>query len=272
MNNINNLLKGSSFIKLYDFNENFGITECGYDDFEYVKGLTIFHSQPMYTLHFVIKGSGILEVDGQKFTPKEGDYFILPPDKNFRYYPSVTTPWKYFWLAFLGDNADKYYAMLTENGVMRSDLSTETSQVLFSEFFTDYFVNGNTGYYRVLSFFYSLINALCKNSLNTPTKRYMQEITNCIKLNYANPDFTIESISKIMHISHSYLCKIFKKETSQTVKNYLTSYRMNEAVKLITETDKQIKDIAYLVGYSDEITFIKSFKQHFGKTATSFRK
>lgn len=271
MDKLDGILKGASFSKLYNFSESFGVTECGFDDFSQVKSITFFHSQPMYTIHYVIKGSGILETDGKTYYPEKGCYFILPPDKNFRYYPQKNSPWKYFWLAFNGENAEKFYTMLTENGIVKTDVSIEKSEVLFSEFFTDYFTNGNTGYYKVLSFFYALINSLCKESYEPQTKRYVQEIKNCIKLNYTNADFNVEAISKIVHVSHSYLCKIFKKETSQTIKNYLTDCRMNEAMKLITETDKPVKDVAYLVGYNDELNFMKSFKRYFGKTATEFR-
>lgn len=59
-------------------------------------------------IHFVLSGKGELEIDGHTFQLGAGDAFIIPSDKITRYAASVTDPWCYTWISFLGINAQMY--------------------------------------------------------------------------------------------------------------------------------------------------------------------
>ena len=75
----------------------------------------------------------------------------------------------------------------------------------------------------------------------------------------------------MLHVSHSYLCKIFKEGTNTTLKNYLTLLRLNHSLLLLKTTTNSIKQVAYDSGFYDEFNFMKAFKKHFGYTPSDYR-
>ena len=88
--------------------------------------------------------------------------------------------------------------------------------------------------------------------------------------NYKN-EIKISNIEKITYMTSAYASRLFKKETSLTIKTCLINIRMKHAQELLLNTDMPIKDIAAEVGYTDIRGFYKMFSQHFGITCSEMR-
>ena len=58
-----------------------------------------------YVLHFVSKGSGKLEVNGNQYHIKKGEAFLLPPATEAWYEADKEDPWFYSWVGFTGSKA-----------------------------------------------------------------------------------------------------------------------------------------------------------------------
>ena len=85
-----------------------------------------------------------------------------------------------------------------------------------------------------------------------------------IRKNYMRPELNISDMSKVLLINQTYLRKMFKEETGQTLSAYITEYRMRIAKKLIQNTNEKMEVIAQKVGYSDASYFSKCFKRFYG--------
>ena len=72
-------------------------------------------------------------------------------------------------------------------------------------------------------------------------------------------------------MSAAYFSTVFKKETGKTFINYLTDYRMEQAVDLLLTKDEKTYIIAEKVGYSDPNYFSYVFKKQFGMSPTKYR-
>ena len=68
---------------------------------------------------------------------------------------------------------------------------------------------------------------------------------------YYGQDISLESIGKAVYLSPGYLSAFFKKETGQSLTKYITSYRLEKAKELLTDTNKKVVDISREVGFSD---------------------
>ena len=250
----------------------FCVSEIGVHDFHHVVALKAPRKQPYYTLHYVISGKGFLELNGKKYHVKENEYFIYPPNIDLSYYPDEQEPWTYFWFNFNGTLAESYYQdLLTDSPVLSSASRAENHQ-LFSDFLT-VFSTRPPKYYETLALFYSIMGKLTSQKDEYGTKNTFYETAKeTIDLNYLQPTFSIDSLCLILHISHSYLCKIFKEKTGVTLKYYLISLRLNYSISLLKATDLPIKQVAYQSGFSDEFNFMKSFKKHFDTTPSLYRK
>ncbi len=75
------------------------------------------------------------------------------------------------------------------------------------------------------------------------------------------------------NISRSYLSKRFKEEVGISFSEYLLSFRLNEAKKIL-ETEKNIscKEAALRAGYTDYVQFTKMFKKFVGESPSNYQK
>lgn len=97
------------------------------------------------------------------------------------------------------------------------------------------------------------------------------KIIDCINNNYSNKDISLRFVSDELHISYNYLCKVFKEQTGEVFLDYLHRIRIDEAKRLLEETDMRIGDIAEQVGYMNANSFIRKFKQVMGITPGEYR-
>ena len=82
----------------------------------------------------------------------------------------------------------------------------------------------------------------------------------------------MESICGELNVSTSYFSKIFKQETGGTFINYLISRRMEEAKKLLLQTDYKSQTIGAMVGYPEPNYFSYVFKKNCGISPVKYRK
>lgn len=91
-----------------------------------------------------------------------------------------------------------------------------------------------------------------------------------IENNYTS-SLPVESVAEMLFISKNYLSDIFTKHLGITFTQYRHSLRIQEAKRLLTETDKSIVEIAYDVGYNSESYFCSTFKRAVGDTPQQYR-
>ena len=72
-------------------------------------------------------------------------------------------------------------------------------------------------------------------------------------------------------VSNSYFSSVFKKEAGIPFITYLTDYRMQQAVRLILETNEKSYEIAEHVGYDDANYFSYVFKKQFGMSPSKYK-
>lgn len=117
---------------------------------------------------------------------------------------------------------------------------------------------------RISLFFTSLEEAKSE-------KKQILVIKDYIIKNYIDPAFSIGDISAYLHMSASHVCTMFKKETGDTINNYLTEYRLTKAKQYLKETLFTAAEISTKVGYRDSSYFGRIFRKRFGMTPNEYR-
>jgi two-component system response regulator YesN len=82
----------------------------------------------------------------------------------------------------------------------------------------------------------------------------------------------IEDIADIEGFNSSYFSTLFKKVTGVTFSEYLRGIRMDEAKRLLKETNLSVAVICGDVGYNDIKHFSTSFKKATGVKPSEYRK
>lgn len=84
-------------------------------------------------------------------------------------------------------------------------------------------------------------------------------------------DLTLSTIAALLDVNPSYLSTVFKKETGQTLTEYVTEKRIDHAIFLLNTTNMQIQTIAQYCGIPDVCYFTKTFKRIVGKSPTEYK-
>lgn len=125
----------------------------------------------------------------------------------------------------------------------------------------------------------ALVEWLC--SVMVDTRRVIQQeldtanpvirrVLTQIKDHFDQP-MSIKSLSTDININPSYLGFLFKQETGLYFSDYLNSYRIRAAERLLTGTDLNIRDIASKVGYADASYFNQIFHKQHGVSPAKYR-
>ena len=88
---------------------------------------------------------------------------------------------------------------------------------------------------------------------------------------YADSELSVESLCRHLHLSSTYFSTLFKRETEMSFTAYVTELRMEQAARLLQETDEKTYLIAEKTGYTDPNYFSYVFKRHFGVTPSKYR-
>ncbi len=86
-------------------------------------------------------------------------------------------------------------------------------------------------------------------------------------------NLNLTDISKSLDIHPSYLSREFSKHFDNlSFGEYIRKLRIEKATELIKVSSYSLTEIAYLTGFSDQSHFTRIFKQHTGKSPSSYKK
>lgn len=97
------------------------------------------------------------------------------------------------------------------------------------------------------------------------------KVKSYISKNYMK-DILIGDIADSIFLNSGYLCTLFKKETGNTLINYITEYRLKKAMELLKIKEMKISEISLQVGYSNISYFNSIFRKKTGLTPKEYRK
>jgi len=118
---------------------------------------------------------------------------------------------------------------------------------------------------------------MCKSSRPDATRHsrlkhraMLEQVKVFIDNHFAEPLCTAQ-LCELTRLSPNYLNRMFSEFFGQSIGSYLISRRMENALKLLRETDLLIKEIACLVGYQDQLYFSRAFCKYHGCRPTEVR-
>lgn len=111
-----------------------------------------------------------------------------------------------------------------------------------------------------------------------PSNQYLSQQVETIRTIHdqlmAHPSqrITIEALAKEHHMNTSTLKAVFKAVYGQPIAAHMKHHRMQQAARLLRETDWSVGDIAQQVGYENQSKFSKVFRETFQVLPTVYRK
>ena len=94
----------------------------------------------------------------------------------------------------------------------------------------------------------------------------------CLHLqNHFTQKLSLQEIANLVFMTESNFCKFFKKSTGKTYSDYVNELRINEAARLLVQTEKSISQIAFDCGFETLSYFNRVFFTKKACTPSAYR-
>ena len=178
----------------------------------------------------------------------------------------------------------KYYEY-SDMGVFRSHLIQSVKDVInqvnplrsipvspdYKAFDSDFFQTSTVSQLRkvLIDFMTELSNEL-KTDKEDKYADLVKLIQDTVEREYSDTTLCLASISESVNLSPNYVGKLFKARTGMSVSAYITDVRLTHAAELIENSSLKINTILEQVGFINQSSFYKSFKQKYTVTPKDY--
>ena len=258
-------------------------------------GGNFMHSHSWFELHIITESPMNIQTKEQKYNLQPRDLLIIPPFTEHKIL-TASDGIQFVFGINISDNGKEFnenlYNMISSffNRLQCTHIKNQTELVkIANDLYKDLFERDIGLLYRLKMHLTRLlfnlydnlsvitVGNVFKNDLS-PDKIDKYKNTNMRTYfidSYMSEHFreniTLEDLAGKIFLSTKQLNRIIKKQYNQTFYQRLTSLRLNEAKKLLRETNLSVEEIAYFVGYSTHTGFYKAFKQYTGMIPSEYR-
>lgn len=244
-----------------------------------------------WELCFVEKGKIAFNIEDNHAMLKENGLLLIPPDKEHSYYSPAGNQSRVFVICF--QCFSQALRALTE---MKFELKSDAlacmkriiaeSQATFrmnEKDLLEVIHNPAIGGQQVITLLleYLLIHLLrllssSENSdivfLNGDNfHRNLVDAVIVFLCDNVSKKLSLDEICKKFSCSKSFLCKIFKEQTGDTLISYFNKLKIEEAKKVLADSDQTIAAISYSLGFQEPKYFDYIFKKHTALSPALYR-
>lgn len=234
-----------------------------------------------HELIFITGGKGHIIFPHKRYEVKDGVLLYLCPNVQYSVNIDVEDPFCFLVVHFsyvnVAFNSDKWD--ITED---TKTLPLDTVQVLkdyyqvnniFKKLVKDWTLKLPGYEFITKTLFQQLLIEIYKskkrNSQNYSTSLKVERIIEYMRTNINNR-LILKDLSELVQLSSSYLSRVFKETTGYSVIEFFNKIKVDEAKELIIEGDKKVKEVAQILGFTDEFYFSRIFKKIEGISPSEF--
>lgn len=252
------------------------------------------HEHSMYEIHWMLDGQMNMVVNGQLYSQFAGDLLFIRPGMTHSCTGAGPQGFSYFSVHFsvhdisfcreLNRCKDIYYPANSNlaRGLSSSlctlyDLATEHLSIPLS---SSKQMKVHAAVFELLG---SLVGQLSQNASVTLSRKeaiahqIAEHIEDSVKYIHLHGEIRdsertwIQDIAKSLNISPSQVNRIFRQVYGTAPRKFLSETLLNEAQRLLKQTDLSIDHIAMMLGYKTNAHFSRQFKRWTGITPSEFR-
>jgi signal transduction histidine kinase/ligand-binding sensor domain-containing protein/DNA-binding response OmpR family regulator len=101
-------------------------------------------------------------------------------------------------------------------------------------------------------------------------EKFLKQALEVIEKNMDNPEFSVEDLSRDMHMDRSTFYRKINSLTGKTTLEFIRSIRLKRAAQLLEKSGMSVAEVAYEVGFNNPKNFTKFFKEEFKVTPSQY--
>ncbi len=102
--------------------------------------------------------------------------------------------------------------------------------------------------------------------------KFLNSLLNIINSNIENPELNVNMLLKELSISRSLLHRKITTLTNMSTVEFITNIRLKKSAEMLHDSNNNISEVAYAVGFNDPKYFSRIFKKQFGKSPSDYQK
>jgi YesN/AraC family two-component response regulator len=107
---------------------------------------------------------------------------------------------------------------------------------------------------------------------NPVDKKFIDKVLDIFAQNFSDEQYGVDQMADAFSISKRQLHRKLNAISGLSPGKMLQNYRLQKATELLKNSELQVKEVGFMVGFSSQSYFNKSFKNHFGTTPKEFQK
>jgi AraC-like DNA-binding protein len=226
----------------------------------------------LYLFEFVLKESGVVEIESQTYDCGADSYFMIPPGVENKYWsvPGVTQE-KIFFIC----RGSLVKSLVEIYGLEKSYIVKDASPLV--KYFNNMLILGKQyGAQKdrdaalVFHKFIQAAHLIIYGDNETLLPPIVQQLYKLLDAHLEKKiDFSL--ISKEISYSQAYMVRLFKQHMGVTPHEYILRRRLETAQLLLRHSTLSIKEIAQRLVFSDQYHFSNYFKKCLGVSPSHFR-
>lgn len=102
-------------------------------------------------------------------------------------------------------------------------------------------------------------------------QQFLQQAIAAVEARIADPDFSVEDLSRAVHCSRVTLYKKLSSLTGKAPLDFIRHIRLKRAAELLAKSQRSVAEVAYEVGFNNPKYFAKFFRKEYGVQPSAYK-
>ena len=224
-----------------------------------------------YSIEVILLKAGelVVEVNGAEYTLKKNEMILIMPFEPHKFITPENS--KTIILSITPSVFPEYKSVFENKRPKNPKIKVEERE--FSSILEHIKLIDKNNIIDIKCAFYMIFSAFINTcefiDQTMPAEMFRKAI---IYINtHPSTNITLKELARELHVSYVYLSRVFNKNTLSGFSSFLNSFRLDNSVRLLKNTNKTIGEIAYECGFGSIRNFNRVFKNELSCTPKEFR-
>ena len=219
-----------------------------------------------YEMMIVTEGELYIADEDSEYHVKAGEYLIMSPTRH--QHGTRVCKCRFYWMHFRCPALPASLSLPPQGKVYQKECIGVLAKMLLSS--EAEAARSVRSVYLATQILLELARGQSASEKVPPKSKLCESVKNYVTYHRFS-EIRVSDVARALGYHEKYLSAVFHKEAGMTIKAYIDERRLEEAKRLLLETDYTVSQISYYLNFLSPHNFARFFKSHTGMTAGEYR-